>query len=391
MNGTQDQQRGIGFRRYAAVVALFVIGLGLLVLLGWTIGKPGTGTDFRGDESDDRDAAHPPRGEPVDESANPDLPRRARRSRALAALVVLIAASKLVGVLVSWQAGLDTWMFAAQLADGAGGHANRMARNSAFALLFLGLSLFFIDATILEDQRPGEYLAAAASLIALLALFGYAYGVGSMAAISDYIPMAWHSAAALSAARIRVIERTACTAGWMQVLTGTGTGGAMARLMLPGLILLVTVLGWLRFEGRARGLFVSGVGVAYFTLTIMVFGSILTLRAARVLNRTAARQLASEQARARAFDDLKRSDARARSIVDTAYDAFISIDSAGLIIDWNHAAERMFGWTPSRNYREKGFPTSLFRRGNEQPMNKVCAVAQTLMNHAAIFSVAAWS
>ena len=345
MTGTQDQQQGMGFRRYAAAIAMFVIGLGLLVLLGWAIGKPGTGTDFV--------AMNPMTATllivlaaSLLTSLQPGSPRRARQSRVLAAVVVLIAATKLAGVLVGWQAGLDTWMFAAQLADGAGGHVNRMAPNSAFALLFLGLSLFFIDATILEDQRPSEYLAAAASLIALLALFGYAYGVGSMAAIGDYIPMAWHSAVAFLLLASAVLSARP-HAGWMQVLTGTGTGGAMARLMLPGLILLVTVLGWLRFEGEKRGLFVSGVGVAYFTLTIIIFGSILTLRAALVLNRTAARQIASEQARVRAFDDLKRSDARARSIVDTAYDAFISIDSAGLIIDWNHAAERMFGWTRS--------------------------------------------
>ncbi|MBK7012350.1 MAG: PAS domain S-box protein [Xanthomonadales bacterium] len=63
-------------------------------------------------------------------------------------------------------------------------------------------------------------------------------------------------------------------------------------------------------------------------------------------------------------------------MVDTAYDAFISIDSAGLIIDWNHAAERMFGWTRSETIG-KGFPTSLFRRGNEAAHEQVCAVAQT--------------
>lgn len=34
----------------------------------------------------------------------------------------------------------------------------------------------------------------------------------------------------------------------------------------------------------------------------------------------------------------------ARSILDTAHDAFVSIDAAGRIIDWNQAAERTFGY-----------------------------------------------
>lgn len=35
-----------------------------------------------------------------------------------------------------------------------------------------------------------------------------------------------------------------------------------------------------------------------------------------------------------------------RSILETCYDAFISIDSEGLVREWNHKAEVMFGWSP---------------------------------------------
>ena len=42
---------------------------------------------------------------------------------------------------------------------------------------------------------------------------------------------------------------------------------------------------------------------------------------------------------------LLESEARARSILDTALDGIISIDSEGLVLEFNPAAERMFGWT----------------------------------------------
>ncbi|MBK7012351.1 MAG: hypothetical protein IPH43_06535 [Xanthomonadales bacterium] len=248
MNGTQDQQQGIGFRRYAAVVALFVIGLGLLVLLGWTIGKPGTGTDFV--------AMNPMTatllillGASLLTSLQPGSPRRARQSRALAALVV---SSPPANSLACWSVGKPVWIPGCSPRNWrTAPAATRTAWHQFRICLAVSRALpVFIDATIPEDQRPGEYLAAAASLIALLALFGYAYGVGSMAAIGDYIPMAWHSAAAFLLLASAVLSARP-QAGWMQVLTGTGTGGAMARLMLPGLILLVTVLGWLRFEGES--------------------------------------------------------------------------------------------------------------------------------------------
>jgi PAS domain S-box-containing protein/diguanylate cyclase (GGDEF)-like protein len=42
---------------------------------------------------------------------------------------------------------------------------------------------------------------------------------------------------------------------------------------------------------------------------------------------------------------LRESEERARSIIDTTYDAFVAIDSAGKIITWNTQAETMFGWS----------------------------------------------
>ena len=39
------------------------------------------------------------------------------------------------------------------------------------------------------------------------------------------------------------------------------------------------------------------------------------------------------------------SESRARTIIETAHDAFVGIDSAGRIVDWNSRAEETFGWT----------------------------------------------
>lgn len=43
-------------------------------------------------------------------------------------------------------------------------------------------------------------------------------------------------------------------------------------------------------------------------------------------------------------ESLRQSEERARRIVETAYDAFVSIDASGAITAWNAAAERIFGW-----------------------------------------------
>ena len=44
---------------------------------------------------------------------------------------------------------------------------------------------------------------------------------------------------------------------------------------------------------------------------------------------------------------LERSEARTRLVLDTAPDAFITLDSDGVILGWNAAADRLFGWSAS--------------------------------------------
>ncbi|HEX8603275.1 MAG TPA: PAS domain S-box protein, partial [Pseudoduganella sp.] len=48
---------------------------------------------------------------------------------------------------------------------------------------------------------------------------------------------------------------------------------------------------------------------------------------------------------AQSLDSVRRNEARIRAILETAHDAFIGMDSAGCITDWNPRAEQLFGWT----------------------------------------------
>ncbi|HEX7354726.1 MAG TPA: EAL domain-containing protein [Mycobacteriales bacterium] len=57
------------------------------------------------------------------------------------------------------------------------------------------------------------------------------------------------------------------------------------------------------------------------------------------------RQLGQVFERERATADLSASEARTRQILDSAGDAFIGLDSAGLVTAWNEQAEAIFGWT----------------------------------------------
>ena len=49
--------------------------------------------------------------------------------------------------------------------------------------------------------------------------------------------------------------------------------------------------------------------------------------------------------RLQAESALRKSEARTRSIIDTALDAVIGMDDRGYVLDWNRRAESIFGWT----------------------------------------------
>jgi PAS domain S-box-containing protein len=61
----------------------------------------------------------------------------------------------------------------------------------------------------------------------------------------------------------------------------------------------------------------------------------------RLLTRLRAEQIEAAERAA----ELRQTEARTRLVLDSAPDAFVTVDADGLIVVWNAAAERMFGWS----------------------------------------------
>lgn len=65
-------------------------------------------------------------------------------------------------------------------------------------------------------------------------------------------------------------------------------------------------------------------------------------RAIREANEALKREIRQREA---VEANLRRSEERIRTIIETSCSAFISVDAHGTIVDWNASAERIFGWT----------------------------------------------
>jgi PAS domain S-box-containing protein len=82
---------------------------------------------------------------------------------------------------------------------------------------------------------------------------------------------------------------------------------------------------------------ITGIGLLPIGFAAGAAGAVALALGARRLAQIDAQRRNAEQARAETETHL-------RQILDASPDAFVAIDSEGLIIDWNHAAEAMLGW-----------------------------------------------
>src|SRR5262249_51792934 len=143
------------------------------------------------------------------------------------------------------------------------GHPNRMAPNTAAALLLIGLALLFLRAKSRTGLLAAQSLALIAALTALVAVLGYAYSAPAPIGIERLIPMALNTALALALMSLGIL----CARpdrGVMAVVSGDGAGGVLARRLLPAVILIPAVVGWVRWLAQREGMLDPVMGLSSF-------------------------------------------------------------------------------------------------------------------------------
>jgi PAS domain S-box-containing protein len=204
-----------------------------------------------------------------------------------------------------------------------------------------------------HECRLAQGAAILGALLSLFSLNTYALGTQSVVMVGPYDNMAVTSAALALALAFAVATLT-LSGGPLGVVASTGEGGSLIRRVLPG-----SVLGLLGIAAIA-GQVITRSGTSYilvFSLGLtlaMFFVSALIHHQANALRTLDARRTGAEEALAvvrelmRTRDQLTRElDEQShvlRQIIETSPDGFVSMDEAGLVTDWNPAAEAIFGW-----------------------------------------------
>lgn len=258
-------------------------------------------------------------------------PRRAEIvSRVLGAFVVAAGAITLVHLLTRRGIGLDQILFRHHLAETTLGVANRMAPNTAAAFVLIGVALLLDDET---RRRSGDQVVAMlANIIALAALLGYIYKGMGLVGVTSFIPMAVHSAICFLLISGSILfahpER-----GLMAVIAANDAGGVLARRLLPAVVLVPPILGWLRDVGQVAGLYNRETGLSLAVmLTIALFAAGVWWTAGALHRAEIKRQHLEE---------------RYRAVIHQAADGIYLVDAdSKQIVESNPALDRLLGYDP---------------------------------------------
>ena len=190
-----------------------------------------------------------------------------------ALLVIVLGVITLTGYFIGHNFRIDQLLFGAQLAG------NRVAPNTGFALLLIGVALWLLNSPRRLQRALEQPVALFPIGVALISLLGYAYSAEGMYGLGESQRMALPTAASLFVLGIGILFARPDT-GFISVIVSEHAGGVLARRMLPVAILVPAGLGWLTLSGQRAALFSEALGLAIAAaVTIFAFAAFIAITA----------------------------------------------------------------------------------------------------------------
>jgi PAS domain S-box-containing protein len=220
--------------------------------------------------------------------AHDDKRRRSRRILGLA--VVIIAGATLAEYAFHISLGIDQLLFLDPRTPSLAAYPGRMAIATVTCLLLLSMAVVCLGlrkAIVLQRA-----LVAASFALSLVALCGYLYGVKSLYSITSFSTMSPQTAAAVFAASLAYFLARP-DEGVVSIAASNSNSGILLRTLVPAIIAVPILIGWLRMAGQRAHLYDTPFGIA-----LQVLGSVGCLTALTFLIVRSMHRLECEHARA---------------------------------------------------------------------------------------------
>ena len=268
--------------------------------------------------------------------------------------------------------GIDSLLYPDRDVATSGEFPGRPAPNTAIALSLLAIALFVLDSRArIGKLFVAELLAVSVCVISYFALVAYIVRIPLLDQVLSYTSMALPTALALFASGVGVLCARS-TRGGMSLITGQTAGSFILRRLIPFVIFLPLLFFVLPESGYYRGQFNTTVALALsctFITGIFIYMSLRWARRIDHIERTRDAVLdelkelnrsleARVDERTRVFNDKNaelrlevasrlEAENQLRHLFESAPDALIVCDDAGIIELVNSQTEHVFGYSRS--------------------------------------------
>lgn len=261
-----------------------------------------------------------------------DLKRRI--GMVVAVVVFATGALTLSEHLFSYNLGIDQLLASEPMGAVATASPNRMGPPGSSSLMLVGAGLFFLA---YERARIAAWVGVCLCVINLIPAVGFLYGITGFYSNPRLTGISWPSVMALlSVGAGLVLARP--TQGPAAQLLRDDAGGILLRRVVPAVILIPLVLGYLRVQGEARGWYSAEAGTGSLVIIIVLGFLWILWRTAEALGQTAV-------ARATAEAKLREKEHRYRRLFDADLTGDYISTPEGRILLCNPAFARMFGFS----------------------------------------------
>jgi PAS domain S-box-containing protein len=203
--------------------------------------------------------------------------------------------------------GIDQALVHDAREDGNPGPHGRMSPTTAFSFVLVGLGLLGVVSSRRAFRIAGQAAAVLVVFSSVVAMNAYLLDV--LLPLAGNSQMALHTAVAFFALGIAVLALRP-EGVLMDVVMGDHAGAAATRRLLPIVIVVPSLLGWLRLYGQRVGLYDTAMGTLLFTCSVVVSLAAFVWWSGRSFSRADAQ-------RRRMEEELRASEARGRQLADS--------------------------------------------------------------------------
>ena len=277
--GARGQLRGP--QRFALGTGALAVAIALFMLLAWIVGASFLrGGPATGEMKANTAVAFGVLGAALILTVR--APTRRRRAICLlAGVAILIGALTLLEYVTGISLGIDQLLFHDPAKVGTF-HPGRAAPPTATAAMLLGIALLFPSEQDQRRRRVVDVTSAFAFMLAAYGLILAVFGASSLAGPRTAAPIPFDTVIALVmlSAGVSVAHPQSF---FVALLTGKGPGSAVARRLLPT-VLVLSLCGWLALVGFRHGVYSAATALSSLLRAPSIVLAIVVLSLASRLN-----------------------------------------------------------------------------------------------------------